>query len=240
MPRVYVGWDQRDITAYRVCEESLQDNSTVPLDIRPLKEWELRQSGVFWRAYRVDEKGQMWDDRDGRPFSTNFSFTRFCVPLIEEFKDEWVLFCDADTLWTADVAELFNLAENDKAVMCVKHNYQPSENTKMDGVIQTRYLRKNWSSVMLLNPARCEGLSRYAVNNSTGAWLHAMCWAEDEKIGALPEEWNWLEGWSSPDIEPKVIHYTRGTPDMDPNVSHADLWWKAAASFHPTKENHNG
>ena len=178
--RCYVGWDQRDITAYGVCEQSLLGNSSVPLEIIPLKEWELRQQGIFWRPYRVDEKGQMWDDRDGRPFSTNFSFTRFCIPMIEDYRDEWVVFCDADMLWMADVAELFDLIEDDKAVMCVQHDHKPPENTKMDGVIQTHYLRKNWSSVMLLNPAKCQGLTRYAVNNSTGAWLHAMCWAKDK------------------------------------------------------------
>ena len=191
MKRVYIGWDQRDITAYSVCEQSLRDHSSIPLDIRPLKEWELRQQGIFWRSYRVDEKGQMWDDRDGRPFSTNFSFTRFCIPMIEDYEDEWVLFCDADMLWMADIAELRDLVDDDKAVMCVQHNHQPLEPVKMDGVIQTRYLRKNWSSVMLLNPAKCRGLTRYVVNNSTGGWLHAMCWVSDEEIGSLPEEWNW-------------------------------------------------
>jgi len=235
--RCYVGWDQRDIQAYEVCTKTLLDHASIPIEIIPLKEWELRKEGVYWRAYQVDQKGQMWDDRDGKPFSTNFSFTRFCVPLLEEYRDEWVLFMDADMMWQSDVAELLLLRDQSKGMMCVKHDHRPPESSKMDGVIQTRYRRKNWSSLMLMNPSKCRGLTPYVVNNQTGAFLHSMCWIEEEMIGGLPEEWNWLEGWSSPDIEPKVIHYTRGTPDMMSNVFRAELWWSELAT---TKETTNG
>jgi hypothetical protein len=224
--KVFIGWDQRDALAYEVCKKTLEENSTVPVEIFPLKEWELRQKGAYWRTYNVDERGQMWDSRDGKPFSTNFSFTRFCVPFLEDYRDEWVLFCDADMMWRGDIAELFTLINRDKSVMCVKHDHHPVEQVKMDGMIQTRYVRKNWSSLMLMNPAKCRSLTGYAVNNQTGAWLHQMCWAKDDEIGEIPEEWNWLEGWSPPEIDPKVVHFTRGTPDMDPNVSWSREWWE--------------
>lgn len=225
MLRVFIGWDQRDINAFRVCEKTLLDRSSIPVEIHPLREWELRQRGYYWRPYHVDARGQMWDNRDGKPFSTNFSFTRFCVPMIEEYRDEWVLFCDADMMWRADVAELVEQIDRTKAVMCVKHDHRPKEAEKMDGVIQTVYSRKNWSSLMLMNPSKCDALTPYAVNNQTGSYLHSMCWLDDEKIGGLDESWNWLEGWSSPEIDPKVIHYTRGTPDMTPVSAYSDEWW---------------
>ena len=38
------------------------------------------------------------------------------------------------------------------AVMCVHHEYQPTESWKMDGVPQTRYPRKNWSSEVSRRP----------------------------------------------------------------------------------------
>ncbi len=107
----------------------------------------------------------------------------------------------------------------------------------MDGVIQTRYKRKNWSSLMLINPSKCRGLTPYVINNQTGNWLHSMCWIEDDLIGELPEEWNWLDRWSSPDLEPKVIHYTLGTPDMMSNAFKAELWWSELAT---TQETTNG
>lgn len=225
--KIYIGWDQRDIDAYAVCESTLREHSSIPLLIEPLKEWELRRKQVYWRPYSVDAKGQMWDGRDGKPFSTNFSFTRFCVPILEDYKDEWVLFCDPDMLWQADVAELLEHVNDDLAVLCVKHDHVPLEQSKMDGVLQTTYARKNWSSLMLMNPSRCIKLSKYAVNNYSGSDLHAMVWAEDNEIGDLPEEWNWLEGWSNPDLKPKVIHHTRGTPDMVPDVAYATQWWDA-------------
>lgn len=231
MVKVFVGWDQRDALAYRVCEKSILENATIPVEVHPLKEWELRQKGCYWRPYRVDEKGQMWDDRDGKPFSTNFSFTRFCVPWLCDYRDEWVVFCDADMLWLADVAELMTYTDDYSSIICVKHDHRPEEQRKMDGVLQTVYQRKNWSSFMLMNPSRCQGLTPYVVNNQTGSWLHAMCWVHDENISGLHESWNWLEGWSPPEIDPKVIHYTRGTPDMDPNVSHASLWWDVASQL---------
>jgi hypothetical protein len=231
MVDVYIGWDQRDALAYRVCEASILEHASVPVNIIPLKDWELRGKGCYWRAYHVDEKGQMWDDRDDKPFSTNFSFTRFCVPWLSDYRDELVVFCDADMLWRADIAELLTAVDKDAAVSCVKHDHRPMEKKKMDGVLQTVYSRKNWSSVMVMNPMKCANLTPYAINNQTGSWLHSFCWVRDEEIGEIPEEWNFLEGWSPPDLTAKVIHYTRGTPDMDPNVDYAAPWWDAASKL---------
>lgn len=225
--RVYIGWDQRDISAFEVCVNSLKEHSSVPVEIFPLKEWELRQRGMYWRAYSVDGKGQMWDERDGKPFSTNFSFTRFCVPLIEreENRRGWCLFCDADMMWRRDIASLLELRSDNLSVMCVKHDYRPEEGTKMDGVIQTRYKRKNWSSLMLMNSARKTDISPYRVNNASGSELHQLTWVQDDEIGALPETWNWLEGWSDPNLQPDLVHFTRGTPDMIGECMYSDEWW---------------
>ena len=99
----------------------------------------------------------------------------------------------------------------------------------MGGLVQTQYARKNWSSFMFLNPSKNMSLTNYRVNNQTGSWLHALLWLRDDQIGALPEEWNWLEGHSDPKIVPKVIHYTRGTPDLPDceGVDRAAEWWRA-------------
>tara|TARA_R110000822_G_scaffold4905_2_gene21213 strand:- start:3653 stop:4387 length:735 start_codon:yes stop_codon:yes gene_type:complete len=227
--KVYIGWDALDMDAYKVCEESLRDFSSVPLNVTCLKEHKVRATGLYWRPYRVDEKGQRWDDRDGRPYSTGFSFTRFAIPAMEHYDEGWVLFCDPDMLWQADVAELFAEADNDKALMCVPHDHTPPELDKMGGLLQTQYHRKNWSSLMLFNVHKNESLTKYRLNNMTGSWLHGMNWLKDEEIGALGEAWNWLEGWSDPAIDPKVIHYTRGTPDLPgcADVQYADRWWSA-------------
>jgi|ETNvirnome_2_130_1030620.scaffolds.fasta_scaffold00094_10 hypothetical protein len=64
---VYIGWDPRDHAAYAVAVESLKAHASVAVDIRPLVDRELRRSGVYWRSYSVDHRGQMWDAADGKP-----------------------------------------------------------------------------------------------------------------------------------------------------------------------------
>ncbi len=224
--RVYVGWDPRDALAYRVCVRSLKAHASVPVEVIALKDWELRRKRLYWRPYRVDGRGQMWDQPSGQPLGTQFSLTRFCVPALEGYDGDWVLFTDADMLWRADVAELVALFDDDKALMCVRHDHRPHEATKMDGVRQTAYARKNWSSLMAFNVWRNRALTGYRVNNASKAWLHQLSWLEDDEIGGLPEAWNWLEGHSDPSIEPKLVHFTRGTPDFPgyADAAYADEW----------------
>lgn len=228
MLRVYVGYDPRDHDAYRVCRHTLIENASCKVAVHPLKDWELRAAGIYWRGYHVDAKGQMWDDRDGRPFSTQFSFTRFAVPAVENYGPDWVLFCDADMMFYGDVAELLDAAEPGKGLYCVQHDHEPREDMKMDGVMQAAYRRKNWSSFMLMKPDECRNLTRWKVNNMTGTYLHGLAWIEDEKIGALPKEWNLLAGYDAPQAA-KNIHFTLGTPDMAlaPTTEWDDDWWDA-------------
>ena len=148
------------------------------------------------------------------------------LPALEDYGDEWVGFCDADMVWQADVNDLLRLIEPDKALMCVKHNHRPTEKTKMIGQIQTIYPRKNWSSLFLMKPSANQVLSPGYVNNTRGSDLHGFSWLDDNNIGDLPEAWNWLAGWSDLKIQPNVIHYTMGTPDMPgyQDQPYADEW----------------
>lgn len=225
--KVFIGWDGRDAVAYEVCRASLEANSSIPVEVFPLKEWELRYKKLYWRKYFIDENGQRFDMADLKPFSTDFSFTRFLVPHICEYADEMVVFCDPDMVWRGDIAEMIAEIEGRPAVACVKHNHIPSDVSKMGGLVQTQYQRKNWSSLMVMNPSKCRDLTPYKVNNESGSYLHAMVWALDAEIFGLDERWNWLEGHSSPEIDPMVVHYTRGTPDLPgcEDVMYADLWW---------------
>ena len=227
--KIFIGYDPRDHDAFRVCEHTIRENARAHVDVIALKDWELRQQGVYWRPYTVDERGQMWDAKDRKPFSTQFSFTRFAVPLIMDYADEWVLFCDADMLFKTDVTNLLDEVEGDKALYCVQHDHQPQERTKMDGVLQTVYHRKNWSSLMLMNPARCRGMTQFMLNNATGSQLHALTWVDEAQIGALDPRWNHLAGYDDPTGFPYVIHYTLGTPDMAlaPKTEFDAEWWDA-------------
>mgnify|MGYP001582787048 CR=1 FL=1 len=138
------------------------------------------------------------------------------------------MFIDPDVMWRADIAELMKSVDPTKSISVVKHDHRPREREKIDGVMQTTYERKNWSSVMVLKPAKCRLWTAYAVNNWTGATLHGLKGFSDEEIGAIGPEWNWLEGYTSPRIDPKLVHYTRGTPDMDgyADAVYAREWWR--------------
>ncbi len=76
---------------------------------------------------------------------------------------------DCDMLMRADIAELWALRDESASVMCVKHDYQPKVETKFLGQVQTKYEKKNWSSVMLFNNAKCRALTPDFVNTATGS-----------------------------------------------------------------------
>ena len=203
MKNIYIGYDTREDIAYQVSKFSLVSKSD-DINVNPLKLTELKDKKLYWRD----------EDKLG---STEFTFSRFLVPELNEFKG-WALFCDCDLLFLEDVNELFNLADDKYAIMCVQHDYNPGEGTKMDGKHQTIYPRKNWSSVVLWN---CGHESNKKVNKdlinhpeTTGKYLHRFSWLKDEEIGAIPHHWNWLAGWykEPKDGTPKAIHYTEGGP----------------------------
>jgi lipopolysaccharide biosynthesis glycosyltransferase len=213
---VFVGWDSREDIAYRVCRHSLLRRASQPVQVTPIIQSELREEGLYTRA--ADPLA-----------STEFTYTRFFVPHLMGHRG-WALFCDCDFLFLADVAQLFELADDRYAVMCVHHDHQPRENWKMDGAVQTVYPRKNWSSLVLYNCSHPKNrvLTPELLNRESGAFLHRFQWLEDAEIGALPETWNWLEGWSAkpPSGHPNAVHYTRGGPWFDDwrHVAYAGLW----------------
>ncbi len=129
-----------------------------------------------------------------------------------------------------DFRELLDYRDDSKAVYVVKHQHEPKTHTKMDGQVQSKYNRKNWSSFILFNCAhpKNRALTPDIVNTETGRWLHNFSWLDDDDIGELPIEWNYLVGYNSK-IEcafPKVIHYTEGGPWFSgyEQVEYADDW----------------
>jgi len=214
--RVFIGWDQREPEAYEVAKYSLVRRASVPVEVVPIKLDELRARGLYARD--VDPLA-----------STEFTYSRFLTPTLAGFSG-WALFCDCDFLWLGDVGELLGYTQSAKAVYCVQHDYRPRETTKMDGAVQTVYPRKNWSSLMLFN---CDhdavrALTPEIVNRESGAYLHRMQWVADADIGALPVDWNWLEGWNEKPARgtPKAVHFTRGGPWFPQwqDVDYGDLW----------------
>lgn len=208
---VFIGWDAREVVAFDVCRFSLLRHASIPLHVQALRRDELIEKRLYSRTFTRLHNGQMIDDQDGRPFSTEFSFTRFLVPHLMDHKG-WALFCDCDFLFRADVEELMPLLDDSKAIMVCKQRHIPAESVKMDGQAQISYERKNWSSFILWNCAHPAHrvFYPYDVSTESGARLHRFCWLSDGDIGALPPQWNWIEGTTQG--EPKAVHFTAGGP----------------------------
>lgn len=237
MLTIVAGWDFRELTGCNVCQFSAIRRTTEPLRFVPLMERVLRHKGLYRRPHE-QRNGQTWDVISDAPMATSFANSRFLAPWLAE-GSEWALSCDfADMLFLDDPAKLFALADDQFAVQVVKHRHEPPESTKMDEQIQTRYARKNWSSVILWNlthPAN-QHLTLAMVNELPGRDLHAFCWLEDHEIGALPGSWNHLVGFDLDDATPSLLHYTAGTPELD--VIHpvwASAWLRERSIMESTR-----
>lgn len=228
--RLFIGFDATEVRAWNVAQATARAKASVELDIHRIALSAVQAQGLYRRPTGMLEHGY-WDEISGAPMATGHAIARFLVPALCHYEG-WALFTDGDVLFRQDLAALFALADPSKAVQVVQHQYQPTQTVKMEGQTQTVYPRKNWSSVMLFHcahPAN-RALTVDLVNTVPGRDLHRFCWLTDDQIGALPEVWNWLEGHSSPDLDPAIVHHTRGCPDMPgfEHVAYADEWYAAA------------
>jgi hypothetical protein len=213
--KVFIGWDSKEPAAFAVCAHSILSRASLPISITPLTQPALRSAGIYTRERGATE-------------STEFSITRFLVPAMCGYAGH-ALFLDCDMLIQADIVELWMhaLANPDKAVMVCQHDYVPKAATKFLGQQQTVYPRKNWSSVMLFDASKCQALTPEYVNTATGLQLHRFQWLEDEQVGSLPLEWNWLVGEYERNDAAKNYHYTEGGPWFKQTAvgDHADRWY---------------
>jgi lipopolysaccharide biosynthesis glycosyltransferase len=145
--------------------------------------------------------------------SNHFIYTRFLVPYLMGFTGS-AIFIDGDMIVRGDIAELWALRDLSKDVQVVKHDYKTRMPVKYLGAKNEDYPRKNWSSVILWNcnsfPNR--RLTPEFIQRSTGSELHRFSWIDDERVGELPPEWNWLPDEYGPNPAAKLLHYTLGTP----------------------------
>ena len=225
--KVFVGHDPREQAAYDVAVRSLHGRRW-DVEVVPLHLDRLAANGLLRRL--MDARGNLYDLPSNAPCATEFAISRFLVPIL--CQSGWALFVDSDVVFLGDVAELFSLADPNKAVMVVKHQNGHKAGTKMDGQEQVLYPRKNWSSVMLFNcdhPAN-RRLSLQDVNERPGRDLHAFYWLHDDEIGALPAEWNWLVGVQDKPANPKIAHFTLGGPWLPawPGAEHDGIWLEAS------------
>lgn len=210
---IYIGFNSSNYgqqLAYEVCKRSLLHHNP-NLKIHKLVKKELEDKGIF---NRTDNTG-----------STEFTYTRFLVPYLNNYEG-YALFCDSDFLWQCNIKELFDsciyeiddfdtLVENDFTVACVKHEYQQCNgSTKMNGLSQEWYPRKNWSSLMLFNCNKCKNLTPLAINSNTPKYLHRMEWCTNNQILSIDKSYNYLVDYYGDlkDDDIKALHFTDGGP----------------------------
>ena len=197
MIKIFIGFDSKEKIAYHVLSQSILRNATRPVSITP-----LHLPNIKYEFSRERSKIE----------STEFSFSRFIVPHLMNYKG-WALFMDCDMLMKTDISKLWVLRDDRYAVQVCKHDYTPKTDKKFLGQVQTKYQKKNWSSFMLMNCDKCTSLTPDYVNTASGLQLHQFKWLDDEKlIGDLPLEWNWLVGEYEHKEDVNNVHYTKGGP----------------------------
>lgn len=214
MLNIYIGYDPRESVAFHVLAHSLLRRSSVPISVSPLVRGQL---------------GSIYTRPRGPTESTEFSMTRFLVPYLSGYAG-WSLYMDCDMLCRTDIAAL--AAETgrhaDKAVLVCKHDYVPKSERKFFDQVQTKYARKNWSSLMLFNNERCRALDPRYVSATSGLELHRFAWTEDRLIGGLEREWNWLVGEYPHNAGARIVHFTLGGPYFPGYraCDYADEWFE--------------
>lgn len=193
---IFIGYDKREAAAYHVCANSIIRYATSPISLNPL-------SLNLLKGY--EEKHS-----DG---SNHFIYSRFLIPHLMGYKG-WAIFMDGDMILRDDVTKLWDMRDESKAVMVVKHDYKTRMTEKYLGSKNENYPRKNWSSVILWNCGHEENriVTTDFVSNATGAQVHRFTWLEDDLIGELPIEWNWLPDEFGKNEDAKLLHFTLGTP----------------------------
>ncbi len=208
--RLAVGFDQREAVAYHVFCQSVINKSSLPIVFLPLA---LNNLPMYLESHS-----------DG---SNNFIYSRFLTPYLYNFSG-WAIFADGDMVCNEDIAKLWALKDDSKAVIVVPHDYKTKASQKYLGNKNENYPRKNWSSVILWNCGhpKNKALTPSFISNQTGAFLHRFQWLDDNDIGFLPLVWNGLAIEYEDNYDAKLIHYTLGTPCFKDyrNTAMADLW----------------
>jgi len=193
---IFIGYDPREAIVFHVCSNSIIRQSTRPVQIIPL-------ALNLFKDYEETHQ-------DG---SNAFIYSRFLVPYLMNFKGH-AIYIDGDMILRDDISKLWDLRNPFFDVQVVQHNYKTRMPVKYLGSKNEDYPRKNWSSVIIWN---CNSqvnrlLTPEYIMNSKGSHLHRFEWIDNESIGALPIEWNWLPDELGENADAKLLHYTLGAP----------------------------
>lgn len=213
--RLFCGYDVRQSAGWHAFAQSAMENCRLPLQLCPLG------------GSRVADA------------STEFTYARFHIPRLCGWQG-WAIFMDGVDMLVregADLADLWALRDHSKAVQVVQHDYTTRHPWKFVGTDMQSpnldYPRKNWSSLIIWNCAAPEHgyLTPEVVDGAGRSQLHRFPWLADDRIGALPAEWNWLVDEFGRNALAKVLHWTAGNPGFKhyADAEYAAEWHAARA-----------
>ena len=187
-----MGYDAREAAVFTVFNQSVIQHTVANVAFHPL----------------------FGEQKDG---TTAFTYARYLIPHLRDYKG-FAIWCDGDMIVRRNIEQLWDLRDKNKAVQVVKHEYKTQAPRKFIGTPMEDhnydYPRKNWSSVIIFN---CEHpsnriLTPELVDEAGGHFLHTFAWLNDNEIGSLPVEWNWLVGEYEENPDAKLLHWTHGAP----------------------------
>ena len=201
--RLFVGKDPRETVGYHVFVESV-----------------LRRTD----PNRISITALTGDQGDA---STTFSKARFSIPELCGYRG-WAIWADgSDMLCRADIRELWDLRRNGYDLMVVPHDYRTKFDRKFLGQPNENYPRKNQSSLFLIdcgNAVWRRPEYKKMLEGAAGP-LHRFEFLDDERVGELPAEWNWLDLEFAHNPNAKLVHHTVGIPPFFPQSHYGAEWW---------------
>jgi len=206
---IYLGYDSSHSDIFKIAENSIHDS----ID-------KCRSGGEgqeFFNDYKVEVKkldiSQIPEyNRDYANQSTEFTYSRFLIPYLENYEG-FSFFIDDDYIWKYSPMSLFYFLDPDHAIACVQYDFKEHDETKMGGEKNVSYPKKLWSSMMIFNNGHedCRKLTPEVVNTASGQFLHQFEWTN--QISKIPHDKIATEGYEKTMLNSHhAVHYTRGGP----------------------------
>jgi len=228
---IYVGYDSRHGNLSDVCEKSIKE----AIESKAHKNWledQRRLSDGNEQLVVVKKLDVSKIPEYTRPYadqSTEFTYSRFLIPYLENFEGV-SMFVDDDYIFKSDFLPILFDLKRDDAVACIKHDYQNKGYTqKLGGEKDVWYDKKLWSSLMIFNNAHpdCKKLTPEYVNSASGKDLHRF--ERTANVGEIINKNIYTEGYSdeSEFDDAFAIHFTRGGPWVSNNehdVKHLEVY----------------
>ena len=225
---IYIGYDSRHSDLAELCKKCLAHGINWGFgggDINgSMTKW--RPEIKFLDISKIPEY-----TRDYANQSTEFTYSRFLIPYLENYEG-FSIFLDDDILFDGSILPMFYFMNPDDAVACIQYDFDKYVDTKFNGEKNVSYPKKLWSSLMIFNNGHedCKKLTPEIVNTESGKYLHQFEWTD--KISEIPEWFVFTEGHDTDETKwrPLAVHYTRGGPwieGMDTSeIQHLNIYEK--------------